>query len=175
MRFLLIIAATVLIAQFGVAQEGGGGGRGQGRGGRGGFGRGPVEPPPPPKPGFECFESVATPEFPRAALMQHIDGTVWVTLDVTQQGMANNIKTEVSTAWANGEKLLTPPVEKVVREAKFKPMCYGKSVAVVYRYQLEGNAVANPKVTTETDPRILFINSPPELAQAAKKSGAAAR
>lgn len=170
MRFLLVVVTSLLIAQFGVAQEGGGG-RGQGRGGRGGggFGRGPVEPPPPPKPGFECFESIATPEFPRAALMQHVDGTVWVTLDVTQQGMPTNIKTEVSTAWANGEKLLTPPVEKVVRESKFKPMCYGKSVAVVYRYQLEGNPVANPQVTTEKDPRILFINSPPELAQTTKK------
>lgn len=170
MRFLLVIATSLLIAQLGIAQEEGGGrGEGFGRGGRGGgFGRGPVEPPPPPKPGFECFEHVDTPEFPRAALVEHVDGTVWVTLDVTQQGMPSNIKTEVSTAWANGEKLLTPPVEKVVRDAKFKASCYGKSVAVVYRYQLEGNPVANPKVTTESDPRILYINSPPELAQARK-------
>ena len=177
MRFLLVIAAGFLIAQYGVAQEGefGGGGRGAGRGGRGGFGRGPVEPPPPPKPGFECFDRVEAPEFPRAALLQHVDGTVWVTLDVTAQGTPDKIHSEVSSAWAAGEKLLVPPVEKAVRDSKFKSSCAGKSVAVVYRYDLAGDPVANPKVTTRSDERIMYIDSAPEMASAGVKSASAAR
>lgn len=168
MRFLLVLAAGFLIAQYGVAQEGppGGGGRGAGRGGGRGAGRGPVEPPPPPKPGFECFDHVETPEFPRAALQQHVDGTVWVTLDVTAQGTPDKIHSEISTAWAAGEKLLVPAVEKAVRASKFKSSCAGKSVAVVYRYDLVGDAVANPSATTKSDARIMYIESAPELAAA---------
>ena len=168
MRFLLVFAAGLLIANYGVAQEGppGGGGRGAGRGAGRGGGRGPVEPPPPPKPGFECFDHVDTPEYPRAALMQHVDGTVWVTLDLTAQATPTNIKSEISTAWASGEKLLVPPVEKAVRDSKFKSSCAGKSVAVVYRYDLIGDAVANPNVTTKSDERIMYIDSAPAMAAA---------
>lgn len=176
MRFVLVVLAGFLIAQYGMAQEGGpgqGGGRGAGRGAGRGGGRGPVEPPPPPKPGFECFDQVQTPEFPRAALEQHVDGTVWVTLDVTAQATPNNIKTEVTSAWANGEKFLVPAVEKAVRESKLKASCAGKSVAVVYRYELEGDAVAAPKPTTKQDARILYIDSAPALA--AKKAAPAAK
>ncbi len=175
MRFLLVLAAGLLIAQYGVAQEGppgGGGGRGAGRGGGRGFGRGPVVPPPPPKPGFECFDHVVTPEFPGPALRQHVDGTVWVTLDVTAQGMPDNIHSEISTAWAAGEKLLVPPVEKAVRASTFKSSCFGKSVAVVYRYDLIGDAVAHPDVTTKSDERIMYIDSPPEMAPAGSRRAA---
>jgi hypothetical protein len=172
MRFLLVIAAGLLIAQYGAAQEGelgtsAGGGRGGGRG----AGRGPVEPPPPPKPGFECFDRAETPEFPVAALRQHVDGMVWVTLDVTAQGTPDKIHAEVSSAWAAGEKLLGPAVEKAVRTSKFKSSCAGKSVAVVYRYDLIGDPVANPNVTTKSDARIMYIESAPGLAPAAGKGG----
>src|SRR5579871_2354871 len=105
MRFLVLVVAGLFIAQYGLAQEGelgppAGGGRGAGRGGGRGAGRGPVEPPPPPKPGFECFDQVEAPEFPQAALQQHVDGTVWVTLDVTAQGTPDKIHSEISSAWA---------------------------------------------------------------------------
>lgn len=172
MRFLLVIAAGLLIAQYSVAQEGGGGGRG---GGRGGFGRGPVEPPAPPKPGFECFDHADTPEFPRAALQQRVDGTVWVTLDVTAQGTPDKIHTEVTSAWAAGEKLLAPPVETAIRASTFKSSCAGKSVAVVYRYDLIGDPVATPHVTTKSDARIMYIDSAPELATPAGKGASAAK
>jgi hypothetical protein len=177
-RFLLVILAGLLIAQGGFAQEeefgpapGAGAGRGGGRGGRGG----PVEPPPPPKPGFECFDRAEAPEFPRAALQQHVDGTVWVTLDVTAQGTPDKIRTRVTSAWAAGEKLLAPPVEKAVRDSKFKSSCAGKSVAVVYRYDLVGYPVAAPEVTTKSDARIMYINSSPELTPAKGRNAAAAK
>src|SRR5580658_9421976 len=103
MRTLIVITAALLVSQYGIAQ----------RGGRGG-GRGPApasEPPKPVNPGFECFESVQTPEFPQAALQSRIDGTVWVTLQVTPQLTADKIETKVTSAWANGPKLLAPAVE----------------------------------------------------------------
>jgi hypothetical protein len=166
MRTVIVIAAALLVAQFGIAQQGG-------RGGRGG-GRGPAaEPPAPPKPGFECFQSVEVPEFPKAALRAHIDATVWITLQVTPQGTADKIETKVTSAWADGPKLFTPAVEKVLHAAKFKPECAGKAVAVVYRYDLHGDPIAAPKVTEKQDERIMYIDSQPELVAAGKKTAAA--
>lgn len=175
MRTLLVLATAVLMSLFGFAQQappGGGGGRG-GRGGGGG-GRGQAAPPPaPPDPGFECFQSVPTPEFPAAALQAHVDGTVYIWAHLTAQSTVEKVDTQVASAWADGPKLLTPPVEKAVRAAMFKPECAGKTVAVVYRYELRGEPAASPKVTTKMEqPNIMYLDSQP---QAAAKGAAAAK
>jgi hypothetical protein len=168
MRTLIVIAAALLVSPYGVAQQGGGG-----RGGRGG-GRGPAaaEPPKPVNPGFECFESAQTPEFPHAALQARIDATVWVTVQVTPQLTADKIETKVTSAWAEGPKLFAPAVEKILQASKFKAECAGKAVSVVYRYDLHGDPMATPKVTVRTEDRVMYIESSPELA-AGRKSGAA--
>jgi len=175
MRTLLVLATALLISQFGFAQGGppGGGGRG-GRGGGGGGGRGQAAPPPAPQdPGFECFQSVPTPEFPDAALRAHVDGTVYIWAHLTAQSTVEKVDTQVASAWADGPKLLTPPVEKAVRAAMFKPECAGKTVAVVYRYELRGEPTASPKVTTKIEqPNIMFLDSQPQMASAGR--GAAA-
>ena len=118
-----------------------------------------------PDEGLACFENLAAPEFPKAALQSHIDGTVWTTTQVSPQGDIGKIDTQVVSAWADGPKLLTPPVEKAIRAAKIKPDCAGKSVAVVFRYQLYGEPTANPKVTSRTEPpNLLWIESQPSSA-----------
>jgi hypothetical protein len=100
---------------------------------------------------------------------------VWIHVAVTAQGAAGKIDNEVSSAWGNASMLLVPPVEKVLRAAKFKPECYGKTVAVVYRYQLHGNAVAAPKPTNRMEqPNIMFIESEPAMTAAAPKAAAPA-
>jgi hypothetical protein len=168
MRTLIVIAAALLVSQYGIAQQGGRGGRG-GRGGPP-----PAEPSKPVNPGFECFESAQTPEFPQAALRAHIDATVWATVQVTPQLTADKVETKVTSAWADGPKLFTPAVEKILQASKFKAECAGKAVSVVYRFDLQGDPVAAPKVTAKTEDRVMYIESAPEL-MAGKKSGAAAK
>jgi hypothetical protein len=173
MRIVLTIATTLLVFQSGRAQQGGrgqAGARGQG----GGRGQQAAAPPAPANPGFECFQNVETPEFPQSALLARIDGTVYASVQVTPQGAADKIETQVASAWADGPKLLVPPVEKAVRASKFKPECAGKTVAVVFRYNLHGEAIAKPDVTVKTESNIMFIDSQPEL-KAAVKSGAPAK
>lgn len=122
--------------------------------------------------GLACFENLAAPEFPKAALQAHVDGTVWTTTQVSPQGTAGKIDTQVVSAWSQGAKLLTPPVEKAIRAAKIKAECAGKSVAVVFRYQLYGEPTANPKVTSRTDPpNLLWIESQPEAVTEARNEG----
>ncbi len=169
MRTLIVIAAALLVSQYGIAQQGGRGGRGGGRG------PAPAEPAKPVNPGFECFESVQTPEFPQAALQSHIDATVWVTLQVTPQLAAEKIETKVTSAWADGPKLFAPAVEKTLQASKFKTGCAGKAVSVVYRYDLHGDPTATPKASVKTEDRVMYIESQPELMAAGRKSGAAAK
>lgn len=121
-----------------------------------------MPPAEPLKPGFECFAQAVTPEFPMAALQAKVDGTVYAFIQVTPQGTADKIDFQVASSWQDGQKLLTPPVEKALKASKYKPDCGGKIVAVVYRYSLYGEPVAAPKATTRTEGNIVFIESQPE-------------
>jgi len=168
MRKLILIAlAAALCVQFGIAQQGGGkgGGKGAGKGGP------PAPPPPPPPAGLECFDNLPTPEFPKAALQAKVDGSVWETVQVDAQGGVGKIDTQVTSAYGEGPKLLTPPSDAAVHAAKFKPECNGKTALVVFRYELHGDAVANPQVTSRKEaPYIVWIESQPIAA-----AGAAAK
>ena len=171
MRTLLIVAATsLLMSQYAAAQPAGGGGRG-GRGG--GRGAAPAPPPAPPNPGLECVDQLQIPEYPKAALLAHVDGSVWTNTQVTAQATAGKIDNQVVSAYGNGPALLVPPVEKALQATKFKSDCAGKTVSVVFRYQLHGEPVANPQVTSRKEaPTIVWIESQPEKAAAAPKPSA---
>jgi Gram-negative bacterial TonB protein C-terminal len=128
-------------------------------------------PPPAPNPGLACFENLSMPEYPKAALQAHIDGSVWTTTQVSAQGTIDKIDTQVVSAWHDGPKLLTPPVEKAIRSAQIKSECDGKAVSVVFRYELHGTAEQNPKVTSRTEaPNIMYIESQPESQNATSAS-----
>ena len=121
----------------------------------------PSQPASGPE-GLACFENLVSPEFPKSALQEHVDGSVWTWTQVSPQGTIDNIETQVVSAWGQGEKLLTPPVEKAIRAAKIKSECAGKKVSAVFRYQLHGEATPNPKVTSKTEaPNIMDIESQP--------------
>lgn len=157
MRKLLLVAVTsALTIQYGIAQPG------RGRGGQGGP---PPPPAGPPPAGLECFDNLPTPEFPRAALQAKVDGTVWVNVEVGAQGAPGKIDTHVTSAYAEGPKLLTPPAEAAVRLAKLKADCAGKTALVVFRYELHGDPTANPQVTSRKEPSyIVWIESQPMTA-----------
>jgi len=120
--------------------------------------------------GLSCFENLTAPEFPLSALQAHVDGTVWTTTYVSPQGTIDKIETQVVSAWGEGPKLLTPPVEKAIRAAKIKPACAGKSVPAIFRYQLHGEATASPTVTTRTEGNLMWIESHPASTTATKGS-----
>ena len=120
--------------------------------------------------GLACFENFATPEYPKNALQTHVDGSVWTWTHLNSQGTVDKIDSEVVSAWGEGPKLLTPPVEKAIRAAKIKPECSGKTVSVVFRYQLHGEATTEPKVTSRNEaPNIMYIESQPATAAEAVK------
>jgi len=156
-RFLLAaMAAALVVAPEAMAQ----------RGGRGGGP--PAPPPPPPLPGLECFDHLEMPDFPASALKAHVDGTVWTWVQASPTGTVDKIDTQVVSAWSQAPQMLTPAVEKAVRASKIKSDCDGKKIAIVFRYQLEGQPTANPKVTTQTEkPNIVDIDSEPEAGAAA--------
>jgi hypothetical protein len=122
--------------------------------------------------GLECVNKLATPDFPQAALQAHVDGSVWTWMQVTPQGTADKITNQVVSAYGDGPKLLTPATEKALKDSKFKTSCAGKTVSVVFRYELHGEPTGNPKVTTRNEPpNIVYIESQPESTVSAKNSG----
>ncbi|GEM_PF-2426802 len=122
--------------------------------------------------GFECVDQLQTPDFPKAALQKHVDGSVWTWTKVSPQGTAEKIDTQVVSAYGEGPNLLTPPAEKALKESKFKTSCAGKTVSVVFRYELHGQETANPKVTSRREnPDILYIESQPEATASASNHG----
>ena len=112
--------------------------------------------------GLSCFENLTAPEFPQTALHSHIDGSVWTWTHVSPQGTIDKIDTQVVSPWGTGPKILTPPVEKAIRAARIKSNCDGKTIWVVFTYQLHGDATPAPKVTSRTEPpNIMWIESQP--------------
>src|SRR5215469_2405771 len=139
-----------------------GGGKGGGKGGDKGAPAAPAEPPPA---GLECFDSLPIPDYPRAALQGKITGSVWETLEVGQGGTLGKLDSQVVSACADGPKLLTPPSEAAIHSAKLKADCAGKKVLVVFRYELHGDATANPQVTNRKEPpNLVWIESQPATA-----------
>jgi hypothetical protein len=64
--------------------------------------------------GLGCFENLAAPEFPKAAQKAGVDGSVWIIAQVSPQGAIGKIETNGVSAYSEGAKMLTPPVEKAV-------------------------------------------------------------
>src|SRR5262249_20615721 len=93
----VVFSALLIVGFMGAQQPQGGeakGGKGKGKGG------GPAaEAPPAPAPeGIPCFENLAAPDFPRAALQAHVDGSVWSFPQVNSQGMLEKVDTQVVSA-----------------------------------------------------------------------------
>ena len=120
--------------------------------------------------GLECVEHLVTPDYPMPALQQHVDGSVWFQAHLTPQASIDKLDHEVVSAWGAGPNLLMPPAEQAIRATKFKSDCGGKTVEVVYRFELHGQPTPNPKVTSRTEaPDVMYIESEPEGTITAKK------
>src|SRR5690348_16445230 len=101
-KLILVVIASALTVQYGVAQRGGGKGAPKGP---------PPPPAGPPPAGLECFDNLPVPEFPRAALQEKVDGSVWFDVQVGPGGTLGKVDTQVTSAYADGPKLLTPPAD----------------------------------------------------------------
>jgi L,D-peptidoglycan transpeptidase YkuD (ErfK/YbiS/YcfS/YnhG family) len=152
-----VLVAALVFAQFGLAQQDG----------KTTSAVSAVESSASVSPGFDCFERVDPPEFPESALQSRVDATVWATFEVTPRAAPDKVEIEVVSAWNDGPTLFAPAVEQTIRASKFKPECAGKTVAVVYRYELRGEAIAAPKVTQRADARVMYLESQPLLARSA--------
>lgn len=120
------------------------------------------QPPADSSDSLSCFVNIATPDYPKAALDEHVEGDVWTWTHLSANGVPEKINSDFVSARSDGGKLLTPAVEKAIRAAKFKPECDGKTVWAVFRYEFQGEATPQPKITaTDEGPHLLIIESEP--------------
>jgi hypothetical protein len=121
--------------------------------------------------GIACFVNLMTPEYPKAALAAHVDGSIWTWTEVGADGRPGKIETRVVSAWSQAEQMLKAPVEKAIHASMVKPECMDRKVWVVFRYELHGDPVANPKVASRVDnPNIMWIESEPAISHATSAS-----
>jgi len=88
--------------------------------------------------GLGCFENLQAPDYPTAALQDHVDGSVWTYTHANPQGVPEKIDTQVASAWSQANKLLVPPwrrlcgprkLNRSVR-ARLSPLCSGTRFTV---------------------------------------------
>ena len=112
--------------------------------------------------GLACFENTPMPEYPRTALGERVDGSIWATVHVSPQGSIEKIDTRAVSAWRESEKLLAPAVDKAIHAAKIKSDCDGKTVTVVFKYEIHGDPTAMPKPNSyAAPPNTVVIDSQP--------------
>jgi len=93
--------------------------------------------------GLGCFENLATPEYPADAVSKNIDGFVWATIKVSQEGKMASIETNVISNSNDAKSYLVPPVEKAIRAASVKAECNGKTISIDFRYELPQDTFAS--------------------------------
>jgi len=120
------------------------------------------QPPVAASDGFSCFANLGAPDYPKAALDAHVDGSIWTCTHLSKEGVPEKIDVDVVSSWSKGRELLDPAVEKAIRAAKFKPECDGKTVRAVFQYKFHGEATPQPKIETDdAGPNLMVISSEP--------------
>jgi hypothetical protein len=108
--------------------------------------------------GLACFENLATPEYPAEAVSKNIDGFVWTTIKVSQDGKVDSIETNVISNSPDAKTWLVPPAEKAIRGARVKAECKGQTISIDFRYEL---------------PKDTFVEAPGEASYLVKIRAAA--
>lgn len=86
--------------------------------------------------GLACFENLAAPEYPADAASKNIDGFVWATIKVNQDGKVDSIQTNVISNSPEAKSYLVLPAEEAIRGARVKAECKGQTISIDFRYEL---------------------------------------
>jgi hypothetical protein len=98
-----------------------------------------VSPPPSQaEANVNCLERLQFPPYPLLATQARIQGTITAAIFLTTGGKVAKVETDATSTYSNANHLLGEPVLKVVREAKFRSDCAGKTVRLIFHFDLEG-------------------------------------
>jgi len=89
---------------------------------------------------MSCVERLEIPGYPALAAQARIQGTITVSVALASDGRVGKVETEAASKYSQARSLFGTPVWKAIREAKFRADCGGKTVRLIFHFDLEGIA-----------------------------------
>ena len=96
---------------------------------------------------MDCVQRLEMPGYLRLALVVRIQGTITTSVLLSPIASPEEITTErqgTTEAVTNGLKLLVPSIEQAIKKSTFRSECGGKTVRLVFRFEIKGAFRDNP-------------------------------
>jgi len=83
-----------------------------------------------------CFERIIVPDYPALANSARIAADVTVSVVIGRNSASHQIMTQVEKPHGEIRRLFSERVEKAVRSSTFNHQCVGKTIALVFSFEL---------------------------------------
>ena len=112
-----------------------------------------------------CVQRLEMPGYNRLALSARIQGTITTSVLLSPTASPEEITTErqgTTEAVTNGLKLLVPSIEQAIKKSTFRSECRGKTVRLVFRFEIKGAFRDRPTESSAFGfPNEFWITVPP--------------
>ena len=99
-------------------------------------------------PNVMCIERMELPSYPLLGQQARISGTIIVDVVVSATGSVQDMNIQADLKLPDNQKrVLAQPAAESVRGAAFTDSCGGKTVRVVFVFELAGTSTSRPKQT----------------------------
>jgi TonB family protein len=97
-------------------------------------------------PNVVCIGKMEMPSYPPLAQQARISGTVMVDAVLSAAGSVTEVTVRADpNLSATGKGILGPPVAEALRGAAFNRTCAGKTVSIVFVFEIVGTSRGTPK------------------------------
>jgi hypothetical protein len=100
--------------------------------------------PPGADSNLACVERLNMPRYPRLAAQARVEASIMASVLVGSDGLAKKIDTSKDAKFSN---LFAAPVSAVIQAAKFRTECAGKTVQLIFNFNLIGVSQGTQKET----------------------------
>jgi hypothetical protein len=113
----------------------------------------------------DCVQRLEMPSYSKLALAARIQGAIATTIKLSSTGSLQTIMTErhgMTEILTNGLKILVPSIEEAIKKSVFRSDCAGKTVRLVFRFEIKGAFREDPTVSFAFSyPNEFWISTPP--------------
>jgi len=85
-----------------------------------------------------CIEQTQIPTYPRLALFANVQGTVTAKMQLSPEAFIHQIT-------SSGHRLLVDGAESAIRAARFHSDCAGRTITLVFEFEIAGTPSEQPK------------------------------
>ncbi len=114
---------------------------------------------------LDCVQRLEMPGYLRLAIAARIQGTITTSVLLSSTASPQEITTRqegLSEAVTRGLKMLVPSIEQAVKKSTFRSECAGKTVRLVFRFEIKGAFRDNPTESFSFGyPNEFWIATPP--------------